>query len=142
MRDLLLVLFLCVAVFYAFKRPYLGVAAWVWIALTAPAAWAFGFSQDFRLNLTIVLVTALAWLFVQKQKSFRIGGIGILVLLFCFWKHSISFCHEFPYWKFLGALLLADSAAYAVTTVTLWGNLFPIFLLDFVILSTHVVFIV
>lgn len=85
MRDLLLVIFLFVAIFYAFKRPYLGVAAWVWIALTAPAAWAFGFSQDFRLNLTIVLVTALAWVFVQKQKSFRIGGIGALVLLFCLW---------------------------------------------------------
>ena len=40
MRDLLLVIFLFVAIFYAFKRPYLGVAAWVWIALTAPAAWA------------------------------------------------------------------------------------------------------
>ncbi|WP_166840628.1 putative O-glycosylation ligase, exosortase A system-associated [Rheinheimera pleomorphica] len=85
MRDLLLVGFLFVAIFYAFKRPYLGVAAWVWIALTAPANWAFGFSQDFRLNLTIVLVTALAYVFVQKQKSFKLGGIGMLVILFCFW---------------------------------------------------------
>ena len=85
MRDLLLVGFLFVAIYYAFKRPYLGVAAWVWIALTAPANWAFGFSQDFRLNLTIVLVTALAYVFVQKQKSFKLGGIGMLVILFCFW---------------------------------------------------------
>lgn len=85
MRDLLLVLFLLIAIYYSFKRPYLGVAAWVWIALTAPAAWAFGFSQSFRLNLTIVLVTFLAYLFVQKNKSFRLGGIGTLVILFCFW---------------------------------------------------------
>jgi len=85
MRDVLLVIFLFVAIYYAFKRPYLGMAAWVWIALTAPANWAFGFSNAFRLNLTIVVVTALAYLFVQKNKKIRLGGLGILVFLFCFW---------------------------------------------------------
>lgn len=85
MRDLLLVGFLLVAIFYAFKRPYLGVAAWVWIALTAPTNWAFGFSQSFRLNFTIVIVTALSYLFVMKNKSFRPGKIGFWVLAFGFW---------------------------------------------------------
>jgi len=85
MRDLLLVGFLFVAIFYAFKRPYLGVAAWVWIALTAPTNWAFGFSQSFRLNFTIVIVTALSYLFLVKNKSFRPGKIGFWVLAFGFW---------------------------------------------------------
>ncbi|MEQ8515020.1 MAG: putative O-glycosylation ligase, exosortase A system-associated, partial [Chromatocurvus sp.] len=85
MRDLLLVGFLFVAIFYAFKRPYLGVVAWVWIALTAPADWAFGFSQSFRLNFTIVIVTALSYLVVMKHKSFRPGKIGFWVLAFGFW---------------------------------------------------------
>src|SRR6056297_3150824 len=85
MRDLLLVGFLFVAIFYSFKRPYLGVAAWVWIALTAPTNWAFGFSQSFRLNFTIVIVTALSYLFLVKNKSFRPGKIGFWVLAFGFW---------------------------------------------------------
>jgi probable O-glycosylation ligase (exosortase A-associated) len=85
MRDLLLVGFLFVAIYYSFKRPYLGVCAWVWIALTAPTNWAFGFSQSFRLNFTIVIVTALSYLFVMKNKSFRPGGVGLLVLAFGFW---------------------------------------------------------
>lgn len=85
MRDLLLVGFLFVAIFYSFKRPYLGVAAWVWIALIAPVNWAFGFSQSFRLNLTIVLVTVVAYLFVDKNKSFKINALGVWVLLFGFW---------------------------------------------------------
>lgn len=85
MRDLLLVGFLFVAIYYSFKRPYIGMAAWVWIALTAPAEWAFGFSQEFRLNLTIVLVTALSWLFVTKDKSFKMTGLTFWVLMFGLW---------------------------------------------------------
>ncbi|WP_088330332.1 putative O-glycosylation ligase, exosortase A system-associated [Lacimicrobium sp. SS2-24] len=85
MRDLFLVGFLFVAIYYSFKRPYIGMAAWVWIALTAPAEWAFGFSQDFRLNLTIVLVTALSWLFVTKHKSFQMTTLSFWVMLFGIW---------------------------------------------------------
>lgn len=85
MRDLLLVGFLFFASFYAIKRPYLGVAAWIWISLTAPANWAFGFSQDFRLNLTIVLVTALGYLFSKRAESTRLTSLGALVLIFGFW---------------------------------------------------------
>lgn len=85
MRDLLLVGFLFVAIYYSFRRPYLGVAAWIWIALTAPSKWAFGFSQSFRLNLTVAIVTALSYLFVTRHKSFRPGMIGTLALLFALW---------------------------------------------------------
>lgn len=85
MRDILLVLFLFVAIFYAFKRPYLGVAAWAWIALTAPANWAFGFSTSFRLNLTIVLVTVLAYIFAGKNKKFSFNIVSFWVLMLVIW---------------------------------------------------------
>ncbi|WP_415059215.1 DUF5935 domain-containing protein, partial [Haliea salexigens] len=85
MRDLLLVGFLFVAIYYSFRRPYIGVAAWTWIALIAPVNWAFGFSQSFRLNLTIVLVTMLSYLFVEKHKEFRLNAIGFWILAFGFW---------------------------------------------------------
>lgn len=85
MRDLWLVGFLFVAIYYSFRRPYIGVAAWTWIALIAPANWAFGFSTSFRLNLTIVVVTAFSYLFVMKSKEFRLNGMGFWVLLFGFW---------------------------------------------------------
>ncbi|MBN7797438.1 putative O-glycosylation ligase, exosortase A system-associated [Parahaliea mediterranea] len=86
MRDLLLVMFLFVAAGFALKRPYLGVAAWVWIALTAPAEWAFGFSQTFRLNLTIVLITAVSFLLAPgERRGTAFCGLSFLVLLFGFW---------------------------------------------------------
>ncbi|MFA5494883.1 MAG: putative O-glycosylation ligase, exosortase A system-associated [Porticoccaceae bacterium] len=85
MRDLLLVGFLFVAIYFAFKRPYIGTAAWVWIALTAPTNWAFGFSQSFRLNFTIVLVTALSYLVVTRNKVFRLNALGFWILMFAIW---------------------------------------------------------
>lgn len=85
MRDILLVLFLFVAIYYSFKRPYLGVAAWIWIALMAPTKWAFGFSQSFRLNFTIVIITALSYLVAKKEFKLKITAIHFWVMLFCFW---------------------------------------------------------
>lgn len=82
MRDILLVAFFFVAIYYSFKKPYLGVSAWVWIALTAPTKWAFGFSTSLRMNFTIVIVTALSYLFSLKNKTFYLGKIGFLVILF------------------------------------------------------------
>tara|TARA_R110002167_G_scaffold122547_2_gene301091 strand:- start:9454 stop:10788 length:1335 start_codon:yes stop_codon:yes gene_type:complete len=98
MRDLALTFLLIAIIYYSFKRPYIGVCAWIWIALTAPAEWAFGFSTNFRLNLTVVIITFLSYLFVSKNKTFKLGGIGVLVLLFGFWTlvSSLASITSFP----------------------------------------------
>lgn len=112
MRDVLLVAFLFVAVFYCFKRPFIGIAAWAFIALLAPANWAFGFSNDFRLNLTIVVVTLLSYLFVHKQKKLAFNGLSFWVLLFAIWTLISSFDavdkdYAIGYWnQFIKVLLL------------------------------------
>lgn len=93
MRDLFLVAFFFIAVYFTFKRPFIGVCAWIWIAMTAPTQWAFGFSTSLRLNLSIVVVTFFAYVFAEKQKSFRIGTLGLLILLFCLWTLISSFNH-------------------------------------------------
>lgn len=82
MRDILLVAFFFITIYYTFKKPYIGVAAWIWIALFAPTQWAFGFSTSLRMNFTIVLVTFLSYLFVFKDKRFSIGSIGVFIILF------------------------------------------------------------
>ncbi|WJG10452.1 putative O-glycosylation ligase, exosortase A system-associated [Aliiglaciecola sp. LCG003] len=126
MRDLLLVGFLFVAVYYSFKRPYLGLAAWVWIALTAPAKWAYGFSSSFRLNLTIVVITALSYLFVQKYKSWKLDTLSFWVILFACWtllttafnQTSFSF-YVWEYWdQFIKVILL-----YLFVTLTIYRRL-------------------
>jgi probable O-glycosylation ligase (exosortase A-associated) len=94
MRDIFLVAFLLFAVFYTFKKPYIGVAAWIWIALTGPTEWAFGFSQTFRLNLTIVLVTALAYLFYRDKYKVNFSSVHFWVFLFWFWTLLATFLHD------------------------------------------------
>ncbi|WP_333797331.1 putative O-glycosylation ligase, exosortase A system-associated [Rheinheimera sp.] len=82
MRDILLVAFFFMAIYYSFKKPYLGVSAWIWIALTAPTKWAFGFSTSLRMNFTIVIVTFISYLFAFKDKKLSIGSIGFFIILF------------------------------------------------------------
>lgn len=106
MRDLLLVGFLFVAIYFCFKRPFLGIASWAWISLMAPANWAFGFSSSFRLNLTIVLVTVISYIVVQKRKTFAFNSLSFWILLFAIWTlitsftslHSIS-TYATDYWQ-------------------------------------------
>ena len=126
MRDITLVVFLLVAIFYSFKRPYIGLASWVWIALTAPANWAFGFSQSFRLNLTIVLITALSYLFVQKYKTWKLNGLSFWVIMLAIWtlvstatnQTSYSY-YVWEYWnQFIKVLLL-----YLFVTLTVYKRL-------------------
>ena len=85
MRDLLLVAFLFIAIYFTFKRPYIGVAAWIWIALMAPSQWAYGFSSSFRLNFTIVIVTAMALMFSKFRNKFTFSPLSSCVLLFGLW---------------------------------------------------------
>ncbi|WP_299084220.1 putative O-glycosylation ligase, exosortase A system-associated [uncultured Paraglaciecola sp.] len=124
MRDIALVMLLFVAIYYSFKRPYLGVCAWVWIALTAPANWAYGFSQDFRLNLTIVIVTFFSYLFVTKNKHFNISGLGGWILFFGFWTFLSSVLHVrsipddvwFRFTEFMKVLMLFMFAVLILRT--------------------------
>ncbi|PID43522.1 MAG: putative O-glycosylation ligase, exosortase A system-associated [Proteobacteria bacterium] len=85
MRDILLVGFLFVVIYFSFRKPFIGVSAWVWMALTAPGYWAFGFSRHFRLNLTIVLVTAVAYLFYKNKPKFQFTALHFWVFAFGFW---------------------------------------------------------
>lgn len=94
MRDILIVALFFFVIYHSFRRPYIGVCAWIWIAMTAPTAWAFGFSTSLRMNLTIVLVTFLSYLFAFKNKKFSIGGVGWLMLLFLLQACISTFAHN------------------------------------------------
>jgi len=139
MRDIFFVAFLFYAVAYAFKRPYLGVAAWIWIALIAPSEWAFGFSQSFRLNLSIALATILAYLVADRDKGFYFDGISAWVLFFGVWTlvSTIFNQNTFPelvwsYWnQFAKVLMLYFSIALIVKKrlhldVLIWAMVFAV----------------
>lgn len=105
MRDLLLVAFFFAAIYYSFKKPYIGVAAWIWIALMAPATWTFGFSNHFRLNLTIVIVVVLSYVFSKDKVKMQFTKIHFWVFLFLFWMFistvfNIRVDSDYAWYKF------------------------------------------
>lgn len=82
MRDILIVILFFFVLYHAFKRPYVGVCAWIWVAMMAPTNWAFGFSNSLRLNFTIVLVTFTAYIYAYKNKHMNLGAVGTLMFMF------------------------------------------------------------
>jgi len=85
MRDIFIILFFLVTVYYCFKKPYIGVAAWIWIAFMIPTSWAFGFSQHLRLNLSIVLLLVVSYVVYRDKPKYNFTNIHFWVFLFCFW---------------------------------------------------------
>ena len=122
MRDIFLVAFLIIAIYYSFKKPYIGVAAWIWIALFAPTNWAFGFSQSFRLNLTIVISTALAYLFCKEKYKFHFTSLHFWVFLFCFWMllstiFNLRLSSEYAWTKYIEFLKVITLFVFISLTV-------------------------
>lgn len=85
MRDLVLLAGLLVLIPMIFKRPFVGVLVWTWIALLNPHREAFGFSSSLRPNLLIVLVTLLAFAFSSEPKKWPGGALAMNFAAFMVW---------------------------------------------------------
>lgn len=82
MRDIAVTILFFFLIVYTVKRPYIGVCAWLWIALAYPAGWAWGFSSSFRMNMTVALLTMLSYLVYKNKPKVEFNGTTILIVLF------------------------------------------------------------
>jgi len=82
MRDLAVVVLFLFLIFSTFRKPYIGVSAWIWIALAYPAGWAWGFSTSLRINLTIAVLTIFSYLIYAKKPKIEFNGGTYLIILF------------------------------------------------------------
>lgn len=90
MRDIgVLVLFVFI-VTYTMRRPFIGVSAWIWVALAYPAGWAWGFSTNFRMNLTVAVLTYIGYIFMKDKPKTNLNGSDFL--LFFFWLIALISC--------------------------------------------------
>ena len=85
MRDLVLVLGLAAMIPLIFKRPYIAVLAWTWIAIQNPHKEAYGFAISLRLNLLIVAITLIAFLMSKEPKKWPGGAIPALFVALMLW---------------------------------------------------------
>ncbi len=82
MRDIAVTILFFFLIFYTVKRPYIGVCAWLWVALAYPAGWAWGFSSSFRMNFTVALLTMFSYLLYKKKPKVAFDGTTILIVIF------------------------------------------------------------
>ena len=82
MRDLAVAFLFFYLVYVTIRRPFIGVAAWAWIAFAYPAGWAWGFSTNFRINFTIAILTYVGYFFYREKPKFKLDNISLLILIF------------------------------------------------------------
>ena len=93
MRDIALILIFPVLIYYAIKRPYIGLALWLWSSLVPLNLWAYGFSTSFRWNLIFALTTIVSYFFSKKEFKFKSDALFTLMLIFTLQVTLSSFTH-------------------------------------------------
>lgn len=85
MRDILFVLIFPLILYAVFKRPFIGAAMWLWVAMFFPNGWVYSFAGSFRYNFIIVVFAIISYVnWKDKQKNEK-DTLTFLILLFIFW---------------------------------------------------------
>lgn len=85
MRDLFLLCFIPLAIYFILKSPFIGVALSAWTSIFAPHAWVWGFGASLRVNLVVTVVTVMSFI-LNKNKIKPIFNITSgLMFLFLIW---------------------------------------------------------
>ena len=90
MRDLVFVLAFLFILYATFKRPFIGAAMWLWVAMHFPNGWVYGFAGDFRYNLIIVLSALFSYFIWKHKPKIKPDGLNFLIGLFLIWATVTS----------------------------------------------------
>lgn len=85
MRDLVFILAFLFILYATFKRPFIGAAMWLWVAMHFPNGWVYGFAGNFRYNLIIVLSALLSYFIWKHKPKIKPDGLNFLIGLFLIW---------------------------------------------------------
>lgn len=133
MRDLVFFLFFLAALYFTFKKPFIGISLWLWVTLFNPKGWMYGFGAGIRYNLIIVIATITAFAIAKNKGSNQWSSLTWLILLFLLWTFITSLFTisspsvVWPEWiEFLKICLLYFFATSILQTKThldmlIWG---------------------
>jgi probable O-glycosylation ligase (exosortase A-associated) len=82
MRDLVMLLVLPFMVYAIMKRPFIGVALWLWTALFNPNGWVYGIAGSIRYNLLFAILTFISYMFYKDKIKLKWDKLSVLVLIF------------------------------------------------------------
>ena len=90
MRDIFFLLILPFLLYASLKRPFIGAAMWLWVAMHFPNGWVYGFAGNFRYNLIIVVCAFLSYVKWQDKQKLEGDKLTFLIVLFLFWTLMTS----------------------------------------------------
>ncbi len=85
MRDILFILIFPLLLYATLKRPFIGAAMWLWVAMHYPNGWVYGFASSFRYNFIIVIVAFLSYLKWKEKEKLPGDSLILLIFIFLFW---------------------------------------------------------
>ena len=85
MRDIGLALILCVVLPMAFRRPWFGALAWVWISVLSPHRMTYGFMYDAPVAQLIALACMLGLVFSKEHRRVPMAPPVVWMILFTVW---------------------------------------------------------
>ncbi|OKY26714.1 putative O-glycosylation ligase, exosortase A system-associated [Thalassotalea sp. PP2-459] len=83
MRDLLMVCVMLAIFIAVLRKPFIGAAMWLWVAMFFPKGWVYGFAGSFRYNLIVVILAFVSYI-VSKEKKGKLPSDGLTILVFMF----------------------------------------------------------
>jgi len=70
---------------FVFKRPWIGILLWSWLAYMNPHRQTWGFAYDFPFSMVVGLVTIAAFLFSKDKKEMLWTRETVVLLIFVLW---------------------------------------------------------
>ncbi|MHB1052268.1 MAG: putative O-glycosylation ligase, exosortase A system-associated [Thiobacillus sp.] len=96
MRDLLVAGIIFGLLPFVFKRPWIGILLWTWLAYMNPHRQTWGFAFDFPFSMVVGLVTISAFLFSKDKKEMLWTRETVLLLIFVVWMFTTTVFSLYP----------------------------------------------
>lgn len=96
MRDILVTAIIFGLLPFAFKRPWIGIMLWTWLAYMNPHRQAWGFAYDFPFAYIVAVVTITAFFLSTEKKEMIWTRETVLLLIFVGWMLLTTFFAFYP----------------------------------------------
>jgi len=96
MRDIVVTLIIAGIIPFIFRRPYIGVLLWVWLAVLNPHKLAWGFAHDYPWAAIVGGVTLFSLVFSKVPKNLPLVPPVMVLIAFVLWMNVTAFFAIYP----------------------------------------------
>jgi probable O-glycosylation ligase (exosortase A-associated) len=94
MRDLILLGLLPILIYYAVRKPFIGLSLWLWTSLVPMQTWAYGTATSIRWNMIFALCTMIGYTFMKNKPKVKFNGIFFSMILLLILATISSIFHQ------------------------------------------------